>query len=242
MQGNFRVPKKAEEMPAWQELMRKSVIGGHSFDRVHLMRPNFTTQCLSVVSDGWNELMPSVFQSSELSDGLVTSQSNVALGMTNGDCPAAIVYDEDEHRLALLHCGLKCLVQPDSGIGIFEVFFKRHEFNRKTVKVRIGYGIDSCCYGLDWLPDVHRNTLVKKLPTSGATKGPETGKVSIDLFALMRSQLLALGLQSHQIIRETKPPCTACAEINGELAYHSNLYDRASSGRNLVLAWMQPRA
>lgn len=79
-QGNFRVPKKDEEMPAWREVMQKTVIEGHAFDRVHLMRPNFTTQCVSMTSAGWNELMPSVFQSEECSDGLMTGQSNVALG------------------------------------------------------------------------------------------------------------------------------------------------------------------
>ncbi len=240
-QGNFRVPKKAEEMPVWQELMQKSVITGHTFDRMHLMRPNFTTQCLSVASAGWKELMPKVFQSEECSDGVMTNQSNVALGMTNGDCPAAIVYDEDEHRLALLHCGLKCLVQPDGGLGILQTFFERHEFNGKTVKVRLAYGIGPCCYGLDWLPECHINALISQFPTAAATNGPAVGKKSIDLFSLMRSQLLELGLKHSQILRETKPLCTACATINGEPAYHSNLYNRESVGRNLVLAWMQPR-
>lgn len=241
-QGNFRVPKKDEDMPAWCEAMQKSVIKTHAFERVCIMRPNFTTQCVFAAVDGSTELMPSVFQPSELCDGLITSQSNVALGMTNGDCPAAIIYDEDEHQLALLHCGLKCLVQPDGGLGIFQTFFERHEFNRKTVKVRLAYGISACCYGLNWLPECHVNALVGQFPTAVATCGPEVGKKSIDLFSLMRSQLLELGLKHSQILRETKPLCTACATINGESAYHSNLYSRESSGRNLVLAWMQPRA
>ena len=229
-------------MSEWQALMRKSVLDTHTFERIYIMRPNFTTHCVPALADGCEELMPSVFRPNEVCDGLMTSQSNVALGVTNGDCPAAIVYDEDAHMLGLLHCGFKCLVQKDGTIGIFEAFFNQHGFDRKTVRVRIGYGIDVCCYGLDWLPDVHENALVGTLPTSIATTGPEAGKRSIDLFALMRSQLLELGLQNSQILRETKPPCTACAKLGNGPAFHSNLYDRKSSGRNLVLAWMQSRA
>lgn len=241
-QGNFRVPKKDEDMPAWRETMQKSVINGHAFARVHLMRPDFTTRCVSVVSSGWTELMPSVFQSGEVCDGLMTSQSNVALGMANGDCPAVIVYDEDAHKLALLHGGLKCLIQKDGGIGIIQTFFDSHGFDRRTVKVRLAYGIGPCCYGLDWLPECHANALVKQFPTAVATTGPERGKKSIDLFELIRLQLRELGLQGNQILRETRPFCTACAKIGDGPAYHSNLYDRKLAGRNLVLAWMQPRA
>lgn len=242
LHGDFCVPKAAEDGGVWREAMQKTVIIPHAFERVHIMRPNFTTQCVAATKDGSEELMSSVFRPNEVCDGLMTSQSNVALGVTNGDCPVVIVYDQDEQRLALLHCGFKCLVQPDGGIGIFESFFQRHEFNRKTVRVRLAYGIDFCCYGLNWLPELHSNALVSKLPTGVATTGPEKGKFSIDLFALMRSQLLELGLQNSQILRETKPLCTACAQINGEPAFHSNLYNRSSKARNLVLAWMQPRA
>lgn len=240
-QGNFRVPKKDEDVSAWRESMQKSVIEGHSFARVHLMRPDFTTRCVSVVSSGWTELMPSVFQSSEVCDGLMTSQSNVALAMANGDCPAIIVYDEDEHQIGLLHGGLKCLVQNDGGIGIMQAFFKLHGFNRRTVRVRLGYGIGSCCYGLNRLPECHANALVKKFPTAMATNGPEVGKTSIDIFELMRLQLIELGLQNHQIVRLKIPQCTACAKLGDLPAFHSNLYNRESAGRNLVLVWMEPR-
>ncbi len=242
LQGNFRVPKKDEDMPAWRAAIQKSVIKGHAFDRVHFMRPDFTTRCVSVASPGWTELMPSVFQSSEACDGLMTSQSNVALCMANGDCPAIIVYDEDSHKIGLLHGGLKCLVQKDGGIGILQAFFDSHGFDRGTVKVRLAYGIGPCCYGLDFLPECHANALVKQFPTAVATTGPEKGKRSIDLFELMRLQLRELGLQGSQILRETKPLCTACAKLCNGPAFHSNLYDRQSAGRNIVLVWMQPRA
>ncbi|MDO8582408.1 MAG: laccase domain-containing protein [bacterium] len=229
-------------MDLWRQAMQKTVIVPHTFERVHIMRPNFTTQCIIASQDGSEELMSSVFRPNEICDGLCTDESFVVLGLTNGDCPAAIVYDQDAHKLALLHCGLKSLVQKDGGIGIFQAFFESHDFDRRTVKVRLVYGIGPCCYGLDWLPECHKNALVKEFPTAVATEGPEKTKQSIDLFALMRSQLLELGLQNSQILRETKPLCTACAKINGESAFHSNLYDRSSKKRNLVLAWMQPRA
>jgi len=239
MQGNFRYPKEDGGLPAWFDAMEKKVMKGADFKSVHLMRPNFTVNCVSAENVGqWKEVMPAVYRASEFSDGLMTDKKDVALAMANADCPAAIIYDEGAEQLALLHCGFKCLVQPDGGIGIFEEFFSKYGFNKGTVKVRMAFGIGPCCYGIDTLPTLHANARVDRLPVSSAVHGPRQGKQSIDLFELMRLQLMSLGLEDRQIVRFNMPQCTACANVGGEPQYYSNVYGGPDGGRNLVLAWM----
>lgn len=239
MQGNFRYPKEDGGLPAWFDAMEKKVMKGADFKSVHLMRPNFTVNCVSAENVGqWKEVMPAVYRASEFSDGLMTDKKDVALAMANADCPAAIIYDEGAERLALLHCGFKCLVQSDGGIGIFEEFFSKYGFNKGTVKVRMAFGIGPCCYGIDTLPSLHGNALVEQLPLAIAERGPRVGKPSIDLFGLMRMQLRKIGLHEHQLESFMMPKCTACHQVNDNRAFHSNVYDGPDGGRNLVLAWM----
>lgn len=237
--GNFRYPNSADGMLAWFDVMERKVLGGSGFESVRLMRPNFTTLCLRAESEAeWTQVMPRVFRAREFSDGIVTDSQKVALAMANADCPAAIVYDEGSQRLGLLHCGFKCLIQPDGAVGIFEEFFAKHGFKKNSIKIRMAYGIGPCCYGMDSLPLLHGNALVKSLPLSTASSGPRAGKESINLFTLMALQLKRLGMREHQIERIAQPRCTACHELGGRAQYHSNVYDGPDGGRNLVVAWM----
>ncbi len=241
LQGNFRTPTDPASVALWQEAMQSHVLDTHGFERVCLMRPAFTTRIVHVGEDGWTQEMPTVFRTIEPADGIITNRVNVALGMANGDCPAAIVHDESSGILALLHCGLKCLVPPNGERGILESFFASDICAKENVVVHCVYGIGPCCYGLDTLPECGKNALVKSFPVGIATHGPRKGKQSINLFVLMREQLKHLGLKDRQILRKLMPSCTACKTRHGTVEYHSNVYDAPNDGRNLVLAWMQPR-
>lgn len=178
-------------------------------------------------------------------DGVVTHDFGTALAIANADCPVIRIWNNTEGYVAILHGALRCLAPPDGkSPGILQVFCGMHPPTPST-HADIGFGVDECCYGLEFRPECKENALVdawpQKTPGNRATTGKRAGWETIDLRMLAKRQLERLGFISENIHTNREAlPCTACAvDRNGAFLYHSHVRDEKEAGRNLVIAWRE---
>lgn len=172
--------------------------------------------------------------SKEPADGGMVFDSNYAVAFTVADCPITALFEPGEPaRLAVLHSGFRGLVRETLGeLSIIKAAFEKLKFNPDQVRVFVGFGIGPCCYGAEHLPEVRNMEL--PLPLSRAIRGPRRGQVSVDLYKLIRGQLLECGVPLERITFDST--CTACAG-DRERLYYSHTWEGRDTGRNLALAW-----
>ena len=213
-------------------------------ERVVIPRCGFTTEIArwTEEEDAFDPLSLSVFRTLGTADGILIDKPSVAVGILTADWPVVVLYDEgsgidSEPQMAVLHCGLSCLL-PEKGSGIIQKAFQML-FNSRTTSVFVGYGIRNCCYGLDEVPPKLRKfSSEEKIKT-----GPLRGKFPIHLPDLILEQLKQLEVPEGQIT--IHPECTAhTLDVKfGQLGtprYHSEAYEGEKAGHNLVLAWIEP--
>ena len=187
----------------------------------------FTNRTLADTAlDQWTAF-GSVYLSKEPADGVLLESAGHAGAVTLADCLAICLLEET--RLAVLHGGLRCLIRDDGESIIVEVV-QRHAFHPEKIHAWIGAGIGPCCYGLDHISDRIPQDAVRK-----PIRGPRRDKpYAVDLRAIVRSQLLALGVPGEQITIDER--CTSCFEDQGIPPYWSHV--RGDRQRNLFVAWL----
>ena len=203
-----------------------------------------TTNIVETVGYEWDETADKmIFITKEWADGIISWNTGEALTIANADCPVIVIWDLDVGLLVMLHCALQTLVPPDGSDGILATFFRRYR-PVHTMRASFGFGAGPCCFGFSkFVPPCTANSLVTEWPMGIATGIDPTneryGKPSIDLCALMESQLLELGMKPGQIISNEMSTlrCTACKrDFDGSRMYHSNAWDGKDAGRNLSVA------
>lgn len=228
---------KVEKSERIQRITEQLRIRG--IKKVFLPACGFTTRIVTL-GEGNEQWTPEIIWTKEKADGVVVSEPNVAVGICNGDCPVVIIRDTDTNRLILLHAGTRCLIPKHNESIILEAFNK-YRLHPERVRIVVGYGVGPCCYGIGFLRKIifQATTLTRTvdlplpygLKFSVAHKGPRKGKISLDLYDLIRKQLSWQCEVPKENI-EINSSCTACA------GYHSHSYKDKNAGRNLVLAWM----
>ena len=217
-------------------------------------RSAFTNE-LARLSEGTRKIMPphpinysgleamTVYKSQKAADGMVVESKGQAIAVFTADCPTTTVYEGVNGRLAVLHCGFRSLVREDQDeMNIIESVFYLPEFEPEQVEVFVGFGIGPCCYGAAHWPEVQRGTIIARngremtLPLSRAIRGPRKGQTSLDLYALIRSELIKCGVPSNQIVVDRT--CTACAgRSEGKGRYYSRVWEGVGQGANAAVAW-----
>ena len=175
-------------------------------------------------------------------DGGIVSSTKTAVVIFNADCPIVAIYDENAGRLAVLHAGFRCLV-PIGGRNadnrsIIEVAFADHKFRPDEVNVFVGFGIGPCCYGAEHLPEVKAISNMD-IPIGRATRGPRAGKQSVDLYTLIRNQLIKIGVPERRIAIDSSGPACARHSDYRSNEYWSNCWDGPAAGRNATFAWFR---
>ena len=215
----------------------------------------FTSRILSVSEDSI-ELRPRHFvlptdlaemtieRSNGAADGGIAENDGQAIAIFNADCPVTAIFDKEHSRLGVLHTGFRSLV-PENPVepNIIEALFAHHGFISGDVEAFLGFGIGPCCYGAEHFSEVQRGTVIRSngdevsLPLAKAIRGPRKGQTAVDLYTLIRSELLRLGVHGDQIM--INKACTACAgrERGGAGLYYSNTWEGKATGRNAVLVW-----
>ncbi|MFO0982123.1 MAG: peptidoglycan editing factor PgeF [Planctomycetota bacterium] len=159
-------------------------------------------------------------------DALVTSCPRLALVINTADCAPLYLQGPDAAAIALAHCGWRGIV---SGVVEATVAALLGSCGREAAPERllafIGPCIHRCCYAVG-------EELVRAFPPSDAGAFRRRPRLTLDLTALIRRRLAALGVPPDQI--EAHGDCTCCRSD----LYFSHRQDRGSTGRNAAVMFL----
>lgn len=124
-------------------------------------------------------------------DGLLTKDKGLFLSLSVADCLPVYLFDTRNQVVGLLHCGWRGITKNILEKGI-EKMIKNFGSSPKNILAGIGPGISECHFEVG-------KDVAKKLGSP---------KKFVDLKALVKNKLLALGLKQKNI--ETNSECTFC--------------------------------
>lgn len=158
-------------------------------------------------------------------DALVTNKKNLLLNVTVADCTPILIYDPVNQAIAAIHAGWKGTVLQIAAKTIqeMEALFGTRGQNCRAF---IGACIDRCDYEVD--EDVARH-----FDSRYAEWNVEKQKFQLDLKAANKAQLLAQGIQNHNI--EVSPFSTATHVSD----YFSHRAEKGITGRMLAVIAMK---
>jgi polyphenol oxidase len=167
-------------------------------------------------------------------DGLITQDSSVALGVIVADCVPLLLYDPRQHALAVVHAGWRGTV---AGIATVAARTMQEQFGTRLDEIRVGIGpsIGPCCYEVgDEVIDAWRATAMRNAEraVSRATS------YHFDLWSANRLALEGIGVARRNI--EVSGLCTRC-ERRRFFSYRAARQGLAPSGRMLLVAQLLPR-
>lgn len=143
------------------------------------------------------ELMEDINKNHEC-DGLISSRTDVVLGVGNADCFSVFFIDEASKRFGVAHCGWKGI---DAGLpGRMIVEMGKKGSKLPDIKVVIGPGIRQCHF------EVQNDVWDKFYPPV------ELKRKLIDLSTFIKINLAKEGIKPEQI--EDLNKCTFCEEKN----------------------------
>ena len=156
-------------------------------------------------------------------DGLITSKSNLMLGVLVADCIPLLLFDPLHTVIGAVHCGWRsvsaCIAE--KAVGIFTEEFKTHP---EDVVAAMGPSAGSCCYEVG-------EDVAELLQVSSVMKRDEN--LYADLRAELCDHLLMAGLNIRNI--EIFPDCTVC----NEKLYFSHRRDNRNAGRMMGYIMMK---
>ena len=212
------------------KLVKEQVKERFGLEGIFTTRFNFTNRV--VVLSGEDQRWSDWFViSSEAADGGIVEGLKQGVIYFNADCPIVAVHDRLYGRLAVLHCGFRCLV-PHGGDdrSIIRNLFHQCAFLPSYANVFVGFGIGPCCFGIEHLPEAD-DPLYRDF-FSRTRRGPREGQRSFDLYAYIVKEFLDSGVPITSI--EVDERCTACDE-----RFHSHCREGPNAGRNAALAWLE---
>jgi YfiH family protein len=146
-------------------------------------------------------------------DALVDDTPGTLLGVKTADCVPLLLVDERQRAVAAVHAGWRGAVQDVAGKTV-EKMAVRYHTRPEDLHAAIGPSIGGCCFEVG--------------PEVAVQFGhAPNGKVHIDLAALHRERLLALGLAPERVYAAEL--CTVC----GGEEFHSFRRDGQAAGRML---------
>jgi YfiH family protein len=133
----------------------------------------------------------------EKTDGLITKEKGVFLGMTFGDCLPVFLWDKKKKVICLLHCGWRGIAR-----GILEEGIKKMEslkIKPKDISVFIGPGICQKHYEI-------REDVLEKFKNYNEAISFKKGKIFLDLKKILKEKAKKLGIKKVFQLKE----CTFC--------------------------------
>jgi YfiH family protein len=177
---------------------------------------------------------PPDFAALPATDGLITRDALVALGVIVADCVPLLLYDPRQHALAVVHAGWRGTV---AGIATVAARMMHEQFGTQLDELRVGIGpsIGPCCYEVgEEVIDAWRATAVRN--AQRAVSCPTS--YHFDLWSANRLALEGIGVARRNI--EVSGLCTRC-ERRRFFSYRAARQGLAPSGRMLLVAQLLPR-
>lgn len=193
-----------------------------------------TTVRLAAAGDRGRGLFPA-FDGFPATDGMVTNDPSVALGVIVADCVPLLLYDRRRHALAVVHAGWRGTV---GQIGQQALERMRQTFGTSAVDIVCGIGpsIGPCCYEVGdeviarWSENSGRNGHRAVVRRSAA--------YHFDLWNANRLTLIDAGVPRQQI--EISGVCVRC-EVSRFFSYRAAQQGFATPGRMMMVAQLDAR-
>jgi hypothetical protein len=179
---------------------------------------------------------PPAFDALPETDGLITCDTTVALGIIVADCVPLVLYDPVQHALALVHAGWRGTV---GGIAARAVERLAVEFGSKPADLLAGVGpsIGPCCYEVgDEVIDAWRASGITDWNRAVVEQEPRR---RLDLWAANRLILQQAGVPKRGI--ETAALCTRC-EAGRFFSHRAALAGERRRGRMIMAAQLDDGA
>ncbi len=175
-------------------------------------------------------------------DGLITTEKNLPLILTTGDCASIILTTKNSDVLALIHAGRKSTDRLIAKQAVKKL--SSMGFSPKDLIVGIGPSIQKNCYRLKymqtktpyaWLPWITPTLKDAKIHVEIGVNIRDGYKITVDKGSLMVdvigynvSQLIGAGVNPENI--SVAPVCTSCLTVKNELYSHflSNKYKKSN--------------
>lgn len=125
----------------------------------------------------------------EETDGLLTDEPELFLGVVAADCIPLLLYDSEKKYLGAIHAGWRGLYNQILNKTVLELIDKGS--NPNDIIVGIGPSIRGCCYEI--APD-HENLLLTNAPDWQPFISYRDGKIFLDPPAVAIHQLTMLGI------------------------------------------------
>jgi hypothetical protein len=179
---------------------------------------------------------PPAFDALPDTDGLITCDKSVALGIIVADCVPLILYDPLQHALAVVHAGWRGTV---GGIAARAVERMAVEFGSKPADLLAGIGpsIGPCCYEVgDEVIDLWRASGSADWSRAVVEREPRR---RLDLWLANRLILEQAGVPKRGI--ETAALCTRC-EAGRFFSHRAALAGERRRGRMIMAAQLDDGA
>ncbi|MEI6207081.1 MAG: peptidoglycan editing factor PgeF [Desulfuromonadales bacterium] len=158
------------------------------------------------------------------SDGVITNQPNVMIGVCVADCVPILLCDPDERVIAAVHAGWQgtaCRLIAKAVEGM------KSEFgcNPKKIRAAIGPSIRKCCYEVD--TPVRQVFMKSGIVWESCAEPSGEGKWQLDMVTANRELLMQAGLEADSI--QVSEMCVCC---HREL-FFSYRRDKGETGRQM---------
>ncbi|HSW45062.1 MAG TPA: polyphenol oxidase family protein [Phycisphaerae bacterium] len=156
-------------------------------------------------------------------DGLICDTPGVPLVLLSADCPLICVYDPDRPAIGAVHAGWQGTV---AGAVENLIVQMRRCFSSRPERVLAGISpaAGPCCYEIG---DEVRRIAAGRLPNADDVVAVRNGRLTFDMWAANRNQLLRSGLDPENI--ELAGICSICDE-----RFWSHRRDGADAGRTAL--------
>lgn len=157
-------------------------------------------------------------------DGLITTESDIAIFLNFADCTPIIFFDKKQNIGAVSHAGWCGTAQKIAALTVKKLVT---EFNSgaKDIIAAIGPAISKCCYNVG--EDVANQLLATVLNKNGLSE-QHGEKIFVDLKGINKQQLLEAGVEQIDVC----PYCTVC---NNDLFFSYRKENATTNRHSAVL-------
>jgi YfiH family protein len=178
---------------------------GAKATQVVVARQVHSARVLSPSSDGLEPSESGWRVMGQEGDGLITTEPEVFLQMSFGDCVPLLFFDPVRRAIGVAHAGWKGTI---AKIGAATVRAMAEAYGSRPADLMVGIGpsIGPCCYQVR--EDVAGPARRAFLKADSLLLRQPDGSLHLDLWAACREALLGTGVESERI--ETAGLCTRC--------------------------------
>lgn len=168
-------------------------------------------------------------------DGLVTSETDVALGVIIGDCVPVLLYDPVKHVVGLVHAGWRGTVATIARRAV-EIMKAGYGCRPRTILAGIGPSIGPCCYEVG--DEVIDAWMANNIPYARHAVIQSGDRQHFDLWTANRYALMEAGLQRRNI--EDAAICTRC-EYERYFSRRAHVAGVSPKGSQMMVVQLRPR-